>query len=492
MEGKTKVGALECTFVSPYMTQPPLFFYMSSVWFKIFNDDMQSFRRFSVFCSIISMFLIFIIGSKLGGNITGLTALAIFSCHPLIVFFSRISLPYHLYSTFALLVCLLMLKYIEIRNSNDLGNLNRISSFSKLIKSEKTYLLAAAVISAFSIITVYYSWVFFVLIAAVIIIRKRYKHLLTIVLIPLPLIVFLLVSYLSAKPGFTADFSALLRANKGGGIAKTFWHYREFLSMGNLFILGTIGLFCLRGLAGRWLVILQFFLMLHVVLMKDDTMISFISYPVIPVLPFLSLGAAAFIAIFLRELNKNTIEHLRISKIYRDILFYSAALVVLMLVFIPPVKKSFASLSEGFKSTLDFGIVKNPTDAFSAADFINKNNKYGKTVISTSNIWWLLDTRQNTDIFQSLAYEGVMWDFYLYDIPKTRFFFNPSTDEAKYLVEDTFSDLRSGKVPGYPPNPIKDRLTIIENNWRLLKTFGDYRIYLNPKFESEIVEESGS
>ena len=54
------------------------------------------------------------------------------------------------------------------------------------------------------------------------------------------------------------------------------------------------GLFLIkRKSAGKYLFIL-YLLMMHIVLRRYDTIIRFVHYPVIPLLPFVALGCAAF------------------------------------------------------------------------------------------------------------------------------------------------------------------------------------------------------
>lgn len=480
MNGQPKVGAINCTFVSPFMTHPPLFFFLNSIWFQFFNDDIQSFRRFSVSCNLLTIIFIFLIGLKIGDAKLALLSSAIFSLHPTCVLFSRMALPYHLYALFGVIIFYAAINYLETKTYQ----LQITDNKKNFLKNNFFWLLVCVFCSSLSIITVYYSWVFFAFVLVLIISAKKWKHLISLIIIPIPLTLFLILSVLLQVNGFREDLMQIIKANKGGTTLQTLMHYKEFFGMGVIFCLGSVGLLFIKNAAYRWFIVLFSFLIMHVVLKKQDTMISFINYPVIPILPFLSIGLASFLIYIYDEIIKSSVDKLNLAAKYKYALNIAIILLGMML-FLPSVIESFSSKKTGFKTPLDFGMVKNRDDAYQAAAFVNSYSNKDSLVIATSNLWHILDTKKYTDLYQSLAYNGNEWDFYLYQIPKDRFLFDPSLSGAMFLIEDGFTQLRSGKVPGFPPNPVKDKLTEVETSWIKAKEIGEYTIYLNPKFKDE-------
>jgi len=481
MLGKSKVGALNCTFASPFLTHPPLFFYLNSIWFKIFRPDFQSFRRFSVSCNLLIMIVLFLIATRMEGLKLGFLSLSIFTFHPLSVLFSRMALPYHLYSLFGVLLFYSILNIIDYKDYSEDKNLEYRRMFKRI---EQFWLIIAIISASLALFTVYYAFVFIIFIGIILFLEGKKRQLLHLLIIPVPIVAFFLISLMSSETGFIEDAKALFLANKSGSAMTTLQHYREFFSMGVIFILGSVGLLFFKNVKQVLLISLMFFLALHVVLRKEDTIISFINYPIIPLLPFLSIGLAKLILYLIDYIKESIIWKLDISHNLK-ISIHSLVIFFLILLFLPPIRESFRSIQIGFKSTLDFGMTKNQADSYQTAGFLNANTKKDSVVLCTSTLWWLLSTERYSDISQALAYQGIKSDFYLYPISKDRFLFNPSISEAMFVVEDGFTDARSGQFPGAPPNPIKVALEQVRNNWLKVKVIGEYRIYLNPIYQPE-------
>lgn len=56
-----------------FAVHPPLFYYLLALWLRIFGDSLIAGRLLSMFIGILSVFLGYSIGSKLGGEDTGLS-----------------------------------------------------------------------------------------------------------------------------------------------------------------------------------------------------------------------------------------------------------------------------------------------------------------------------------------------------------------------------------------------------------------------------------
>lgn len=461
-KAKLQMGAVNITFVGTNMTHPPFYFIFANLFFKLARPDIHSFRLFNALLGVLSTFLIFLLGQEAGrtgkphepagvhAEMLGLLAAFFFAIHYDAVMYNRMGMPYNLYLVGAILVGFFSLRYLRLR--------------------EFPWCLGACVVASISLLTVYYSVVFIPFLFLVILYRKKPKHLWALACVPVPLLIFLAYLALGKTPGFWDDLHALRNASKAGSVFVTLLHYQDFFQTGITYFIGLAGLFFLRRKdAGGFLFLLYLFI-IHIVLRKEDTIIRFVHYPIIPILPFVAIGIAAFVLWAWNGIRR-----------------FSPAFLLLIPLILGSwfgIRQTMQGVEGRFITPLEFGMTKNTQDNFLAAAYINRNTKHSDLIISTSVLWSLLHTL-NADLAQSVVFKGEKIFFYRQDYPRERFLFAPGVEKAKFVVMDDFTNEWRNQ-PSYSLwLPITKVIKDIEANWELVHTQGEFRIYRNPAWQKE-------
>ncbi len=227
----------------------------------------------------------------------------------------------------------------------------------------------------------------------------------------------------------------------------------------------------------------------HIVLRRADTMITLITYPVVPVLPLLAVGAANLCLRFIdaaRTSIASEVPHQlasRIFPVHHEIWIKKVITTLIVLGIIGVLWVKFndtrQSIYSRFVTPLQFGMVQNVGDAYRTAEFINAHASSDDLVLSTYTLWWLLKTR-NANIPQALLKKGIHTDFYLSSFSPERFLFDPSLENARFVVEDSFTDERMHSLPDTPHYAIRTAIESVRSHWKKVFEAGEYRVYENP------------
>lgn len=454
-----QLGAINVTFVGPYMTHPPVYFLLGSLYLKITRPDMYSFRMFNALLGVLATLLIFFLGHEAGrykdesgespslyAEMLGLLAAFFFAIHKDAVTYNRMVFPYNLYLVEGILVAWFTLRYIR--------------------KRDFLWCLLACFVAAAALLTVYYAIVFLPFLFLAIFFMKKPRHFWALAIVPLPLLFFLGFMAFSGTPGFWDDINVLRKDAGTGPLFYTLYHYHDFFQTGLTYFIGMAGLFLIRRKsAGKYLFVL-YFLMMHIVLRRYDTIIRFVHYPVIPLLPFVALGCAAF-ALFC----------------WNSIYTSRPAFVLLL---IPIALASYLSINQvkhgiwgNFYSPLEFCMTKKVQDTYDVALYMKHHIRPNDLVISNTQIWSLLPGR-NAELSQALAYDGKKVDFYKQALPRERFLFSPALENAAFVIMDNLTDQWKLIPPDNPQAPLREAIFQVENNWILSFEKGEYRVYKNP------------
>jgi hypothetical protein len=467
MYGEWRLGAVNVTFVGPYMTHPPLFFYLEAAWVSLLRNELRFFRLFCAGLGLATLLGIFFLCWRFLSRWHALLAGALFALNPQIVMFNRMGLPYNLYMFLGLLVLYCMLEYAERKNI--------------------PWLLLSVFFAALALVTAYYAVVLVVFAIVMVLATGKKIHLPWVALILIPLGIFFLVA--SRTPGFADDLAGLRHDAASGSPIETLRHYLEFFRSGPFYVMGVIGLCLLRRPLLRYTLLFLLLLMLHIVLRRADTMISFVTYPVIPVLPLLAIGEANLCMRFIDAARNSIASELPqrfISRIFPAppeawVKRVVTALIVLGVIGFLWIEFSDTrrSIYVRFDTPLQFGMVQNTGDAYRTAEFINTHASSDDLVLSTYSLWWLLKTR-NANIPQALLKKGIHTDFYLSRLSPDRFLFDPSLEKARFVVEDSFTDQRMGSLPETPHYAIRTAIEYVRSKWKKVFEAGEYRVYENP------------
>ena len=452
-----RLGPINITFCSPFMTQPPFYFYTGAAWLRLTAPSLASLRLFNVALSLLTLSLLFCLAKRYIGKGHALAATAMCALQTDAVIFSRMILPYNLYMLLALLTLFLALEYYR--------------------QPRAILMLGAALAAALAALTVFYAVSLFMIMVPAIALRRRWKDLPLLLIPPAALGAFLLYQYINKVPGFTEDCRALLDMAQAGGVRTILRHYYEFLTISPFYLFGVLGIvFLPRKNLMPVFVLLACVIMLFPVMRKADTIIRFVIYPVTPLMPLLCLGFGSWVAILPKTLKAPP----RLKALAQVL----AVVVFLVFMFNGYEAVNLSARMPFIPTPLTFAMVRNTEDARLAAAYVNELTEPGDLVVASYNVWHLLEAR-TTNIPISLAYHGVRSDFFMYDIAQSRFSYEPGVENADCIILDFITSQMARAAPGTLHYPVRCMVESITASWKRVARFGDYEIYVNPSRESD-------
>ncbi len=457
-----QMGAVNVTFVGPYMTHPPLYFGLAHFFLSLFGDDMHHFRMFNALLGVLATLLCFLLGmeaerrmtgdeeGRRRGEFLGLLAAFFFAIHPDAVMYNRMGLPYNLYMIQVILTSLFALLYLRKR------------TFS--------WLLAACLTAASALITVYYAIAIIPFLLAVTLAVGKKHHLWALAVIPIPLVLFLGLMGLSHTPGFLEDWRAMRGAAASGSLYNLLSHYADFFQTGLSYIAGLAGLLLIRRKKAGLLIFLLAFLLLHIVLRKADTIIRFIHYPVIPLLPLVAVGCAALTLYFKDKILEGSPAGL--------------FLIAVVLASWLALGQTRHGVHGRFVTTMEFGVSRNLQDTMQMGRFAASQVSQDDLVLASPTLWSLLPCHK-ADLAQSAAWNGEKASFYQYHFPPERFLFSPSLEHARLVILDHFTtQVEAAKDDDPIHGPVSRRIRKVRADWKRIYHLGEYEIFLNPAMEA--------
>ncbi|MEM7111609.1 MAG: hypothetical protein AAF614_04205 [Chloroflexota bacterium] len=195
------------------------------------------------------------------------------------------------------------------------------------------------------------------------------------------------------------------------------------LLLGDVWMLaGFVGLFLLRPLPLRWLVLAMVGLP-FVVMGRSQALFSLSFYYMIPLLPFVALGAAALVSYGWAQMNM-------------DGRWWQRAILG-ALVGVPLGVSTWGLVGqvEGGVQTAVSPFLLNPNDARKTAVFLNQRITPDDVVITSPGVAWLIEGK-TADFQMAIAAEGGQVPHLPDNLPANRFRFDPRFANARYVVVD--------------------------------------------------------
>ncbi|MFH0793466.1 MAG: hypothetical protein V2A74_05475 [bacterium] len=460
------------TWVSPYMTHPPLSFWLGSLWLRWGppGGGLKSYRQFNALLGIVSLALMFWLGWRVGGLRLAVLAGLLGMFETTHLQFHRMGFPYNLYQVEALAVFLLIVFYL------DAPRMKR--------------LLPAVVVASLAAITVYYAVALWLVVGLAVLCERKWRQIPTLALLPFSLVVVLAASAMTHGEGFWSDLARFREKAGAGDLVTTLRHWKELFALGWFVLLGFAGWLTIRDRRVRWLGLAALLAMAEMVLRKEDTIILFVNYPIIPFWPFVLFGLAALLDFafrgFLKPVPIFLVDWLGFQ-IARESVFKLFRLVLILVLvgfvswgLIHWLKTDLRAISEQFPSRLEFAELSAPDDAKAAAEFVNERIAPDELVIATEAMWPFLKGRFASPP-QALAYVGKKCDFYDYDIPKERFTYDCDPAHARFVIIDNISDNVMKTPDGSPHEAWRNYLRDLTANSSPVFKQRVYRVYEFPQ-----------
>lgn len=195
------------------------------------------------------------------------------------------------------------------------------------------------------------------------------------------------------------------------------------LLLGDMWMLvGFVGLFLLRPLPLRWLVLVMVGLP-FVVMGRSQALFSLSYYYMIPLLPFVALSVGAFISHGWTQMNTD-------KRWWRGVVFG-----VLVVVPLGVSTWGLAGQVEGELQTAVSPFLLNPEDVRKTAVFLNQRLTSDDVVIASPGVAWLLEGK-TADFQMAIVAEGGQVPHLPSNLPASRFRFDPRFENARYVVID--------------------------------------------------------
>jgi hypothetical protein len=121
------------------------------------------------------------------------------------------------------------------------------------------------------------------------------------------------------------------------------------------------------------------------------------------------------------------------------------------------------------------GVTRNVEDTGALIAFLNESIEHDDIVLASPQIGWALDARV-ADFQQSVAYVGGDTIHFPNNVPRDRFLYDISLDNADYVVmDDLWRDWAVKHIEA-----VKDMTETIET-WPVIYEAGEYQVYENPE-----------
>jgi hypothetical protein len=231
-------------------------------------------------------------------------------------------------------------------------------------------------------------------------------------------------------------------------------------------LFGAIGLVLLRPPRLRWISAAVFAIPI-VLLGRTTALFSLSFYYLIPLLPFVVLGAAALIRYGVSwtagRLGQRTSRPAAaaLSMLVAAAMLFSAIRLV-------------EQVRNGFNTDID-GFLLDPLAARAASAFVNQRAASDDLVIASPTLAWMLQAKA-ADMQMPIAYRGQATPHLPANVSRERWAFDPSVKRARYVIVDNL--WRNWAVPNVPG--VIDMLQEIEV-WPIVFRSGEVVVYQNPE-----------
>lgn len=444
----------------PFMPHPPLFYLISGLALKIFGYNLLVGRILTAIYGVITTVVLFYLGKALLNEKLGLIASFLFSIFPLAIMYNRWDFDYNLLQLLSIFTLFACIKYLKTKNGKWFY--------------AGTIGVAAASVTGFSGLGLVFGLFFLFFVS------RDIKLTLKAVLIAFGVFAIYLLSMFALQwNALVFDLEKIL--SSGGTGVSFFENFKALLLYSPWITVGLVGLlayplFFRRKkesviMVGLFSCLLLFTLALFPI---QGPQIR----GIIQLFPFLALGIAIVIWGVLQTIM-NPLQ----AKLHRTLKkpkalklavlsLWICGFLLLAIPFGRPFLDDFNSVFTGFHSELDIVCAQSPNDAYAVTNYVNSQTNSDDFVIASTQISWLLHCN-HTDIEQAIAITHAPVPFYPTNMADSRFMFNCSYQNAKFLVADNLSKL------WYIPT-----LNFIQANWTSVYSIGEYTVYLNPEHDS--------
>lgn len=444
--------------------------------FRLFHStDILVFRILAVSCNLFTLLIMGTWGRRIWGTGLALLAALMFAIFPNAILYGRMGFSYNLLQPLFLILIFALWEFEQSRKMR--------------------WLVVAAVSTALGLSINLLTLAPIVFMVLFLLLRAP-RHILW--ALPASLSLFGLYSgvMLSRAPeAFCFDLSFTVSRFSAGlplQIAQLTWYYKELLEFNFWFPLGLVGYFLIQDTARRRYFTYYFLFSLFFVI-RSTPVTGQGFYLLLPLLPLVSFGVAVFMVQAFRftfamfkadfealwsHLETRWLKRSGYEPIWRPRLKAIAVSLLLIFIVVTPL---LAVLGEDFFSVywtiLDQpeGVTRSVEDAETLITFLNQRLTHDDIVLTSPQIGWALNARV-ADFQQSVAYVGGDTIHFPSDVPRNRFLYDITPENADYVVVD---DLWRGWA-ARNIEAVREMLETVQT-WSVIYEAGEYQVYQNPE-----------
>lgn len=416
LQGETRYLAITQSTI--LFAKFPLFEWLLAGSIQLVGVNILALRGLTGLLGVISVILVYGVIRHKGDRLLALLAAGLLAIYPQAVLYSRFGFSYNLLAPLAIVSLWGLWCYEEDPRPEPLI----LSSLAIGLG-----LLSDLAMASFLVILI------------LIVAYKQWQHLWWSVLLAiLPLGLFAGWQWLTVPEAFVFDwaftFSRLGGRSPAGQLHLLLDNSTTLLSQDSWLALGLVGLFFLRG---RLKTLALLFFLVPIALQGRTVALHSLSfYYMIPVLPFITIGLAALLRYGIPALLEGINAFLAPSP-YPYWSQPIAKVITIALVALPFVYTAYLTsgrVNNTYHTIIDPFLI-NPQDAQAVADWLNPRLQADDVVIASPAQAWLLDG-QVADFQMMMAYPGRETPHLPSNIPHNRFAFNPSPENATYVIID--------------------------------------------------------
>jgi len=428
----------------------PLFEILLSSAALIGGVSMLTLRMVTGLLGVITVAVLYLTTRRMARDVwLALLAALLLAIYPAAVLYSRFGFSYNLLAPLALIAFLGLVEYSRDRSQR--------------------WLAVSALSIGFGALSDLWMFVMFAPFVLIVLIRHWRDALWSVPLALLPFGIFTVFMLLSAPQTLLFDLRfVLLRVNQLSLAqqASTLWQNITTLAVQDTWlIVGAIGLVLLQPPRLRWIALA--FLVVPIVLLGRTTALFSLSfYYLIPLLPFVTLGAASLIRYGASWMAN------RFGQMSRPAMAVLGVLVVVFVLF--STFRLVEQVRAGFNTNID-GFLLDPIGAQEAAAFVNQHAASSDLVIASPTLAWMLQAK-TADMQMPIAYRGQATPHLPANVPRERWAFDPSVVLARFVIVDNL--WRNWAMPNVPG--AADMLQEIAT-WPIVFRSGEITVYQNPE-----------
>lgn len=467
LDGRWQYFALQG---SPLLVgRPPLFFVVLAGAFKLFGVDIAILRGLTGIYGLLTIVLLYFVAHDIWDSTTALLAAAFLAIYPGAVAYSRVGFTYNQLAPLFLLAFYSAWKYGDSRRP--------------------VWGLVAGLAAGLALATDYLGVVAAMVGGLALLIKDRRMFLVALAPLALVPLVVMAPAAISAPEAFLQDVSytfARVGPSPAMQLVNVVILYSELLRREMWVALGLMGLFLLPGRRGRGLALL----MTCATLLLFARVFIPLGHHLIPILPFIALGAASLVksgAPFVLRLAKDNLESLRLrlpgdwqsgvlSRLFsvgQSVVVSLFGIIFLFSPFLGMLITSFAEANYGRVFVYQEEGFSVSADVTAVADYLRAHSAPSDVLLASPQVAWALPGKA-ADFQQALACAG-HWAYGLPPLGRERFAFDCSPANARYVVLDDF--WRGWGAQMMPD--LREVMAEVER-WPLVLSVGEFRVYRNP------------